>query len=140
MKNGVISIADPDMLYFGFAFYDLPNLQFICIDPGEEYALSESGYNPNNVTVSSTDCTMSINDFVWNDTFIYPNPIKDKFNISSAVYISDYIVFDLHGKQLFNSKNIEIATENILNLKSGNYILEVKDEHNNSKSLKFLKK
>lgn len=140
MKNGAISGADPDMLYLGFNFYDLPNLQFICIDPEEEYALSESGYNPNNVTVSSTDCTMSINDFVWNDTFIYPNPIKDKFNILSAEYISDYIVFDLNGKELFRSKNIEIATENILNLKSGNYILEVKDEHNNSKSLKFLKK
>ncbi len=140
MKNGAISGADPDMLYFGFAFYDLPNLQFICIDPGEEYALSESGYIPNNVTVSTTDCTMSINDFVWNHTFIYPNPIEDKFNISSAEYISDYIVFDINGKQLFHSKDIEIVAENILNLKSGNYILEVKDENNNSKSLKFLKK
>lgn len=140
MKNGAISSADPDMLYFGFAFYDLPNLQFICIDPGEEYALSESGYDPNNVVVSTTDCTMSTNDFVWNHIFIYPNPIEDKFNISSAEYISDYIVFDLNGKQLFHSKKLEIVAENILNLKSGNYILEVKDENNNSKSLKFLKK
>src|SRR5690606_34272512 len=37
IKNGAISTADPDMLYLGFNFYNLPNLQFICIDPGEEY-------------------------------------------------------------------------------------------------------
>ncbi len=140
MKNGAISSADPDMLYFGFAFYDLPNLQFICIDPGEEYALSESGYNPDNVVVSTTDCTMSIKDYVWNNTFIYPNPIEDKFNISSPEYISDYIVFDMNGKQLFHSNDVEIAAENILDLKAGYYILEIMDEKNNSKSLKFLKK
>jgi hypothetical protein len=140
MKNGAISGADPDMLYFGFRFDDLPELTFICIDPGEEYALSESGYDPNNVIVSTTDCTMSINDFIWNHTFIYPNPIEGKFNISSPEYISDYVVFDMNGKQLFHSKDLEIATKNILDLKAGHYILEVRDEKNNSKSLKFLKK
>ena len=140
MKNGAISSADPDMLYFGFAFYDLPNLQFICIDPGEEYALSESGYNPNNVTVSTTDCTMSINDFVLNQISFYPNPIDDRFTITNSEYISDYIIFDMKGNQLFSTKVLEIATKNILDLKPGFYLLEVKDENNNSKFLKLLKR
>lgn len=140
MKNGAISGADPDMLYFGFQFYDLPELSFICIDAGEEFALSESGYNPNNVVVSTTDCTLSSDDFVWKQTFLYPNPVGDRFTISTTQFITDYMLFDMSGKQLFQSKDLTFTTEYILNLKTGNYILEVRDEKNNSKSLQFLKK
>ncbi len=140
MKNGAISGADPDMLYFGFAFYDLPNLQFICIDPGEEYALSESGYDPNNVTVSTTDCTMSVTDVDLNSSTLYPNPIVDFFHITNIDNASDFIVLDVTGKVLFETSSYETTKNEIMNLKTGTYILILNDASNNLKQFRFIKK
>lgn len=140
MKNGAISSADPDMLYFGFAFYDLPNLQFICIDPGEEYALSESGYNPNNVIVSTTDCTMSVSDVDLNVLTQYPNPVENDFHITNPEVVSQFIVLDISGKILFETSLYETVQKEIINLKTGVYFLLLNDESNNLRHLRFIKK
>jgi hypothetical protein len=140
MKNGAISPADSDMLYHGFNFYNLPNLQFICIDPGEEYALSESGYNPNNVTVSTTDCTMSVTDIALNEIILYPNPVVDFFNITNVNAVSEFIVLDVTGKILFDTTLFETAQKKIINLKTGTYFLILNDESNSLKQFRFIKK
>jgi Leucine-rich repeat (LRR) protein len=140
MKNGAISTADPDMLYHGFNFYNLPNLQFICMDPGEEYALSESGYNPNNVTVSTTDCTMSVTDIALNELILYPNPVVDFFNITNVNTVSEFMVLDVSGKILFETPSYEITQKEIIKLKTGTYFLILNDESNKLKQFRFIKK
>lgn len=140
MKNGAISGADPDMLYFGFRFDDLPELTFICIDPGEEYALSESGYNPNNVTVSTTDCTMSISDVSLNETILFPNPIKDAFHITNSERFSNFTVVDVLGKIFIETQSYEDLQYEAKRLKTGAYILVLNDENKTLKQIRFLKK
>jgi hypothetical protein len=140
MKNGAISWSDPDMLYLGFNFYDLPNLQFICIDPGEEQALAYSGYNPNNVTVSTTDCTMSVTDIALNELILYPNPVVDVFHITNVDSVSQFSVLDVSGKILFETPSYETTQKEIMKLKTGTYFLIINDESNNLKQFRFIKK
>ncbi|GGD88594.1 leucine-rich repeat domain-containing protein [Planktosalinus lacus] len=140
MKNGAISSADPDMLYFGFSFYDTPELTFICMDAGEEYALSESGYNPNNVTISTTDCTMAISDVNLNSLTIYPNPVENDFHITKPEDVSHFVVLDISGKILFETSLYETAQKKIKNLKTGVYFLLLNDVSNNLNHFRFIKK
>lgn len=140
MKNGAISSADPDMLYFGFRFDDLPELSFICIDTGEEYALSESGYNPNNVTVSTTNCTMSITDIDLNDLTLYPNPVVDVLHITNVESVSQFMVLDVSGKILFETPSYETTQKEIINLKTGTYFLILNDKSTKLKQFRIIKK
>lgn len=58
------------------------------MDPGEEQALSHSGYDPENVTVyRGPNCTLSINEFSKEETYIYPNPVIDSFSINTNIDI-----------------------------------------------------
>lgn len=140
MKNGAISTADPDMLYFGFSFYDTPELTFICMDEGEEYALSESGYDPNNVTVSTTDCTMSFSDVHLKNLTLYPNPVANEFHITNSEIISKFEILDFTGKSLFKTSLYEKVRKKIVNLKTGVYFLILNDKNNNLKSFRVIKK
>lgn len=58
---------------------------------------------------------------------VYPNPFKEILAVSSAVLIKKLVVFDIYGKQiyqseLFNSKNVKI---DLSSLASGTYVLKV---------------
>jgi Secretion system C-terminal sorting domain len=107
VQNGVISYSDPDLLNWGFYFYDLPSLEFICMDPGEWQALSVSGYDPANVVVATgPDCTLTIDDFADSNFVIYPNPVQDVLRIdnTSHVEITSIKIYDVLGRLVLVEK------------------------------------
>jgi Secretion system C-terminal sorting domain len=127
VQNGVISYSDPDLLFWGFYFYDLPSLEFICMDPGEEQALSVSGYDPANVVVATgPDCTLGIEDISSNDFSLYPNPVNDELNLRANEEITSVSIHNVLGQELYNS-NVD-ALETTIDLSDfvkGTYIVNV---------------
>lgn len=140
VQNGVISSSDPDMLWYGFIFSELPNLTSICMDQGEEQALSHSGYIPDNVTVfTGPDCTLGINEFSLEETFIYPNPVKNGFTINSNVEINNYILYDTTGKKIIFSNNFNMINQKVTSLNSGIYFLKLESIFGTQKIIKLVK-
>lgn len=123
-QNGVISLADPDLLDFGFLFNETTSLELICMDPGEETALFYSGYDPaiTNVTIQP-NCALSIDDFVFKNVFIHPNPVKDNFNISETENIESYDLTTISGHTIMRSRHLDKLKEFVPNLSSGVYLL-----------------
>lgn len=140
VQNNVISTSDPDLLYFGFYFYDLPNLEFICMDPGEEQALSHSGYNPDNVIVTiNPDCSLSVNDYLLNETYIYPNPVNENFYIHTNVEIKNHTLYNITGTEIIKTSN-ESTIKNIVSLlHSGVYFLVLETIKGQKKTIKLIK-
>jgi len=139
VKNGVISTADPDLLYWGFRFANLPSLEVICMDAGEEFALSESGYDPNGVIVTTQpDCSLGVKDFDPGITFLYPNPVKDQFSIQSNLPVNQYMLFTTTGKLIFTSSNKEELDQTIPTLDAGMYFLHLYGD-TSEVTLKFIK-
>lgn len=139
-QNNVISTSDPDLLYFGFSFANLPSLEVICMDPGEEYALSESGYDPNSVIVTSQpDCSLSVDEFSSNSVVLFPNPVKDSFTIQSEVPIQKFILLSATGSQIVQTTDHKTLEDTVVSLSSGFYFIEVFSDMGDQLTLKFLK-
>jgi len=140
IQNSVISYTDPDQLWWGLLFNDLPSLISICIDPGEVQALNESGYDPENVTVyMGPNCTLGIDEFSKEETYIYPNPVKDTFVINTNVEIANYIIFDITGKQINSSSNVNSIKLSISDLNNGLYFLKLVSYSGNETNIRFVK-
>jgi hypothetical protein len=70
---------------------------------------------------------------------VFPNPVKDKLNISGLAYESIISVFDLNGRLLIHEKSSsERDIVDVSNFKSGIYILEVRNGKS-VQSIKFIK-
>lgn len=130
MKNGAISYTYPDeMPYWSFVFENLPSLSFVCIDEGEEHALSESGYDAENVIVSTDDCVFSTQGFTSLNTSIYPNPAISKVYLNTETYpIISLQLFDTYGKQHFKFANYKQDYLDVSNLPIGIYLLRIETE------------
>ena len=140
VQNNVISTSDPDLLYFGFYFYDLPSLEFICIDPGEEQALSHSGYNPDNVTVTTNpDCSLSMNDYLLNEAYIYPNPVYENFYIYTKVGIKNYNLYNFTGSKIIKASVVTELKNKVSLLPSGVYFLVLESIKGHKKTIKLIK-
>ncbi len=138
VKNGVVSYNGPDLLVYGMMFSNTPLLEFFCIDEGEQEALATSLYNPENVTVSTTSCELSIDENIMVSHFqMIPNPVDDFVEIKS---INDgyYSLTDISGKTLFTARESNMMEEFILGLPSGFYFLELTSV-NSSFVKKFVK-
>jgi len=141
VQNGFSQNPDPDLLYFPLYFYDLPNLESICMDPEDWDSLIYSGYNPDNVTVfTGPDCTLSINEFSLSKTYIYPNPVSNSFTIQSNTEITSYSLHDITGKLIINTNKEDQLKSNISFLNSGIYFLTLESASGNQKIIRLLKK
>ncbi len=130
MKNGAISYTYPDdMPYWSFVFENLPSLSFVCIDEGEEYALSESGYDAENVIISTDVCVFSTQNFTSLETSIYPNPVTSKVYLNTqAQTIKSLQVFDIYGKKQLKLANYDQDYLDVSNLASGTYLVQIETE------------
>jgi len=141
VQNNVISVADPDLLYYGLGFNNLPSLEFVCIDQGEEYALSVSGYDPENVAVATgPNCTFSINDQNLEIVSIIPNPVSNYFSINTSIEIAEYTLYGISGKQLIQTSSNDLLKNRVINLTNGIYFLVIKTVNKNIQTLKLIKK
>ncbi|GAA3651243.1 hypothetical protein GCM10022397_39670 [Flavivirga jejuensis] len=67
---------------------------------------------------------------------LYPNPVKDVFNLSREV--KSGVLYSLHGVKTYEFSN-EYKNIDISNLETGLYILQVMYENGSKKTLKLLK-
>ncbi|PHS64805.1 MAG: hypothetical protein COB12_07775 [Flavobacterium sp.] len=140
VQNNVISWSDPDLLYYGFSFNNLPSLKSICMDTGEEYALSVSGYNPDNVTIyTGPNCTLSVNEYSFNEAYIYPNPVSNNLYIKSTVEISNFSLYNISGKLLINTFEEDQLKSKTYSLTKGIYFLKLESVLGNQKTIKLIK-
>lgn len=84
--------------------------------------------NPDkNITLEIVEgATLSLENSLTDELFIYPNPVRDILNIKS-VELNDstiYTIFDITGKRIMNSK-LESSSIDISHLAPGNYILRL---------------
>lgn len=141
VQNGVISYSDPDGLDFGFLFYNLPSLESICMDPGEEQALADSGYDPENVVIyTGPNCTLSNTSFNVANTYVYPNPVDSDFNLSAFENITNYFLYDSLGRSITASTDYQFVKAKINSLQSGLYFLKIETQDISSETLRFVKK
>ena len=70
------------------------------------------------------------------DVIVYPNPIKSLLTVESKSRISDLKLFSLDGKLIENSNTNEM---DLSRYSSGNYLLEVRFDDNNTIVKKIIK-
>ena len=72
----------------------------------------------------TTDCTLSVSDFEIADFKIYPNPVKEFFQIETTVEMERILVYDVQGKEI---KIFSGLQENyaVSDLSSGLYFLKI---------------
>mgnify|MGYP000456974270 CR=1 FL=1 len=81
-----------------------------------------------------------INNQIFKDIKIYPNPVSDQLIIESERQGFEFVVLDITGKEISLAKE-EFNTKTIFdtqNLSSGVYFLNVKSENSNQ-IFKFVK-
>ena len=71
---------------------------------------------------------------------LFPNPVTSELNIEAKEEIKQVTVYNLTGQQLFSKKGMAKSMKvDVSNLKSGVYIIEVKNDKT-SKTYKIIKK
>lgn len=100
---------------------DFDTVFFYCLQYDHFWDLGKfDSFNTNNCSV------LDVDNFKIDEISIYPNPAKDKIQISNIVGISAEIrIFNVLGKQVFHQKKINQKTINISTFKSGIYLVKI---------------
>ncbi|WP_394758087.1 reprolysin-like metallopeptidase [Flavobacterium sp.] len=77
-----------------------------------------------NITSTAKETAKEVNDVV--EIKLYPNPVSSIVNITSVSENATYRVYNLYGQTIKEGK-ISNGTIDVVNFKTGNYILEVTD-------------
>ena len=98
------------------------------------YALTPSqvlSVYTNNAVLATTE-----NNIKSTDISIYPNPAKDFVNIQSDIKVQSAEIYNMAGQKVLETKESKI---NISKLKSGIYMIQIKDVKNQTVTKKFIK-
>ena len=147
MKNTVISPQYNESIPLGppnfpsFNFSNLPSLNYLCFDDGEEEAIQTgfSGTIPNNVQLS-TSCALETNDnFMSNNLIISPNPATNSLfiKVNNNTEIQEISIYSVLGQLVKNIKR-NVNSIDINDLNNGIYFILV-DTTNGREIQKFLK-
>jgi Leucine-rich repeat (LRR) protein len=134
IKNGNNSILSN--------FYSKGSLQLRCIQvDNKTEAENNTNWQKDVTTNYSENCsaTADVNDLEFsNQLLVYPNPVKDIISITSnsATIVKNITIFNLLGKEMFYTKNLNF---NISNLPTGLYVLKIQGEQNKVAIKKFIK-
>lgn len=119
-SNGIVSAAGQ------FDFNNLPLLDFICIDEGEENAVAQSGYNPSAFVGSGADCQLSIEENVVEKTIaVIPNPVLDLVDVQIHYEATLFQIVDVSGKRILSAADKATVESAIIKLPAGLYFLRV---------------
>ncbi|HMI08060.1 MAG TPA: T9SS type A sorting domain-containing protein [Flavobacterium sp.] len=122
-------------------FDECPLLTEVCIDPGEEMAITSSWSNAQNILLGS-DCNCTLGTQKSEDGFdftVTPNPATEVIavNLSENVTITKITIYDVSGKYI---KTVSGQSKTIVvgELKTGTYFIEILSD--NGKAVKkFIK-
>ncbi|CAL2065121.1 T9SS type A sorting domain-containing protein [Tenacibaculum sp. 190524A05c] len=118
------------------------NENLFCIEVDNvSFANSATNWFKDTSANYSENCsaTADVNDLEFsNQLLVYPNPVKDIVSItsSSSTTVKNITVFNLLGKEMFSTKNLNF---NISNLPTGLYVLKIQGEQNKVAIKKFIK-
>lgn len=105
--------------------YNNPNLFCIQVDAGQPSGLNwwkDSWAN------YSTNCSLGVDDIKKSSIQIFPNPVKEKFTITTNDKIENIEIYSQTGQLLKTAKSKEV---NISNLLKGNYLVKIKTDKEN---------
>lgn len=95
--------------------------------------------NPIEINPDLTFCNiLSLSDFSFNNTTIYPNPVRDNLIIESTVKIERVELYNIFGTKLFSFSNTN--TINLSKLNSGLYIIKIYNNKGKPLTHKLVKK
>ena len=85
-------------------------------------------------TVKEKPLSVNDKDFEFN---VYPNPVKDFFEVKSSIKLKSISVCNVLGAQLFqtNSNKVDMS-----GLNKGVYLVKILDDNNNSQTKRIIKK
>jgi len=83
--------------------------------------------------------TLGVNDLKQSKIALYPNPVKNTFNIQSDDEINSVIVYDTTGKKVADFSNKKESLD-ISHLPNGLYFIEIQNSENKFFTEKLLKK
>ena len=95
------------------------------------YTLAYHGAANRGVSLDVPLSVLGTESFSINSASIYPNPSKGNVIVSSKAIITDILVYDINGKfikSFKNQENSENLEVNILDLASGMYMIELKND------------
>lgn len=106
---------------------------------GTDYQISPRDLN--DMIILETEEPLSVSG-VFNNTYIYPNPVGDFLKLKglsdNSIRIS---VVDLNGKEILKGRSIDENGTNVTSLIGGNlYVLILRDEYGNRSVESFIKK
>jgi len=110
------------------------------IDPLDIYTLEIESASGNTAYYMGT--FLGTNEYKKFDFTLYPNPTKDEFFISSPFKNTKLSIniYDITGKLIITKKNKTAGESiNIRNLKSGHYLVSIKDETGNKSIKRIIK-
>lgn len=108
---------------------------------GEEYIFVLSTSTNRLLRLDLNDATLDVNKPMSNENIIFPNPTSDLIYLKSKFAIEELILYDFSGKKVFETifSNTPLEYQiNFSNLKSGIYILHIKNIQN-SERMKIIK-
>lgn len=114
-----------------------PSLEFINNVPIAIYSGDKGSF----AKYYGTENVLSLSDFSRTsnfDTYIYPNPVIDKFKIKTNDTIISAKLYDVLGKEILDLKIIDSEID-ISNLEKGIYLIKIQQK-NSTKKLKLMKK
>lgn len=72
-------------------------------------------------------------------TKIYPNPFSDKIQIQNSEEINELQLFDLQGKLISTTQNLEELNSKLSSLNNAVYFLKIQFKNNKSETIKLIK-
>ena len=84
---------------------------------------------------------LSNDNFALNELVVYPNPANDIIQISGLTSTQfNYSIFNVLGQKVLNGNFNQTNSIALNALTNGVYIIEIRDENNQSQTVKFIKK
>ena len=92
------------------------------------------------ITFKETSTLSVNNEILFNGLSIYPNPSNGLVNIQTTTKLSKVQLFNLIGKKVFETQNLNtnMNTINVTSLNKGIYLLRLQDENNKTKTQKLI--
>lgn len=98
----------------------------ITVEFRSDFTVNNPGWD---ITVSCV--TLSNEEFLENDVLFYPNPVNDILNINSKVELSNMVIFDINGKNVYEQKlNQQFSiSADLSQLTTGMYFMKLQSEN-----------